>query len=44
MPPPAGVGQIGRRHVVAHYGWPAIAERMEGLYRSVLMAPAQSGQ
>lgn len=32
------MGEIGRAHVVAHYGWPAVAERMEVLYRSILAA------
>ncbi len=30
------MGERGRAHVVAHFGWPAIARRMEDLYRSVL--------
>ena len=30
------MGNAGRAHVVAHYGWPAIAQEMEALYRSVL--------
>lgn len=30
------MGEAGRVHVVARYGWPAIAQRMEALYRSVL--------
>ena len=28
-------GEAGRRHVVDHYGWPAIARRMAALYRSI---------
>src|SRR5262249_35355864 len=32
------MGNGGRAHVVAHYGWPAIAQEMEALYRSVLAA------
>jgi glycosyltransferase involved in cell wall biosynthesis len=28
-------GEAGRRHVVSHYGWPAIAARMAVLYRSI---------
>jgi len=32
------MGMIGREHVIANYGWPAVARRMEGLYRSVLDA------
>lgn len=31
-------GEAGRRHVVAHYGWPAIAHRMTALYRSISQA------
>jgi len=30
------MGEAGRTHVVAHYGWPAVAGQMEALYRSVL--------
>jgi glycosyltransferase involved in cell wall biosynthesis len=30
------MGEAGRAHVVAHYGWPAVARRMEQLYRSVI--------
>lgn len=30
------MGDAGRAHVIAHYGWPAIAQQMEALYRSVL--------
>jgi glycosyltransferase involved in cell wall biosynthesis len=29
------MGEAGRRHVEAHYGWPGIARRMAALYRSV---------
>lgn len=29
------MGEAGRRHVRRHYGWPGIAERMEGLYGSL---------
>lgn len=32
------MGNAGCAHVVAHYGWPAIAQQMEALYRSVLTA------
>ena len=35
---PAGsraMGEAGRAHVVAHYGWPSIARRMADLYGSV---------
>jgi glycosyltransferase involved in cell wall biosynthesis len=40
------MGVIGREHVIANYGWPAVARRMEGLYRSVLDAggAARSGK
>jgi glycosyltransferase involved in cell wall biosynthesis len=30
------MGAIGREHVIANYGWPSVAYRMEALYRSVL--------
>ncbi len=30
------MGEAGRAHVVAHYGWPSVARRMVGLYTSVL--------
>lgn len=30
------MGEVGRAHVLAHYGWGAIAQQMEELYRSVL--------
>jgi glycosyltransferase involved in cell wall biosynthesis len=30
------MGALGREHVVANYGWPSVAERMEGLYRSIM--------
>lgn len=30
------MGEAGQAHVVAHYGWPAIARRMEELYRSAV--------
>ena len=32
------MGEIGRQHVIANYGWPSVARRMEGLYRSILEA------
>jgi glycosyltransferase involved in cell wall biosynthesis len=32
------MGEAGRRHVVAHYGWPSVAGRMEELYRSLTSA------
>ncbi|MCC8431731.1 glycosyltransferase [Reyranella aquatilis] len=28
-------GQAGQRHVIDHYGWPAVARRMAELYRSI---------
>ena len=31
-------GEAGRRHVIDHYGWPAIAHRMAALYRSIVDA------
>ncbi|UYN93247.1 MAG: glycosyltransferase [Enhydrobacter sp.] len=30
------MGETGRAHVMAHYGWAAVAARMEELYRSAL--------
>lgn len=30
------MGEAGRAHVSAHYGWPSVARRMAGLYASVL--------
>lgn len=35
------MGDAGRDHVVAHYGWSAVARQMEGLYRSILAAPGR---
>lgn len=32
-------GEAGRRHVVDHYGWPAIARRMAALYLSIAGDP-----
>lgn len=29
------IGEAGRRHVREHYGWPKVAARMEGFYRSL---------
>ena len=29
------MGEAGRAHVVAHYGWPSVARRMADLYGSV---------
>lgn len=28
-------GEVGQKHVIDHYGWPAVARRMADLYRSV---------
>jgi glycosyltransferase involved in cell wall biosynthesis len=42
---PAGsraMGEAGRAHVVAHYGWPRIARRMADLYGAVA-APPRTG-
>jgi glycosyltransferase involved in cell wall biosynthesis len=39
---PAGsraMGEAGRAHVVAHYGWPSVARRMADLYGSVAERP-----
>jgi len=33
------MGEAGRAHVVAHYGWPSIARRMADLYGSVAEQP-----
>jgi glycosyltransferase involved in cell wall biosynthesis len=30
------MGEIGRAHVIAHYGWSSVGRRMADLYRSVL--------
>jgi glycosyltransferase involved in cell wall biosynthesis len=30
------MGELGRQHVIAHYGWPSVACRMEDLYRSIV--------
>lgn len=30
------MGELGREHVVANYSWASVAERMEGLYRSIV--------
>jgi glycosyltransferase involved in cell wall biosynthesis len=35
------MGAIGREHVIANYGWPSVARRMEGLYHSILETRAQ---
>jgi hypothetical protein len=29
------MGEAGRAHVSAHYGWPSVGRRMVGLYTSV---------
>ncbi len=31
-------GEAGQRHVIDHYGWPAVARRMAELYRSIASA------
>ena len=31
-------GEAGQRHVIDHYGWPAVARRMAELYRSIATA------
>jgi glycosyltransferase involved in cell wall biosynthesis len=33
------MGEVGRAHVVAHYGWPNVARRMADLYASVARRP-----
>lgn len=37
-------GEAGRRHVVDHYGWPAIARRMAELYRAIAAGRASGGE
>lgn len=37
------MGEAGRSHVVAHYSWQAVAQRMEDLYRSVLASRSARG-
>jgi glycosyltransferase involved in cell wall biosynthesis len=32
------MGEAGRTHVVAHYGWQSVARRMDDLYRAVLQS------
>jgi glycosyltransferase involved in cell wall biosynthesis len=32
------MGEAGRAHAIAHYGWPSVAERMEKLYETILSA------
>jgi glycosyltransferase involved in cell wall biosynthesis len=43
--PPAAraMGEAGRTHVMAHYGWPSVAERMEKLYETILSARNEIG-
>lgn len=36
-------GEAGQRHVIDHYGWPAVAGRMADLYRSIAHARATRG-
>jgi glycosyltransferase involved in cell wall biosynthesis len=33
------MGEAGRAHVVAHYGWPSVAARMADLYGSIVRRP-----
>jgi glycosyltransferase involved in cell wall biosynthesis len=43
---PAGsraMGEAGRAHVVAHYGWPSVARRMADLYGSVAKRQESGG-
>jgi glycosyltransferase involved in cell wall biosynthesis len=35
-------GDAGQRHVIDHYGWPAVARRMTALYRSIADASRQA--
>ena len=37
------MGEAGRAHVIARYGWQAVARRMEDLYRSVLVSNGARG-
>jgi glycosyltransferase involved in cell wall biosynthesis len=38
------MGEVGREHVMAHYGWQAVARLMEDLYRTVLASsPSKAG-
>jgi hypothetical protein len=30
------MGEAGRAHVMAHYGWPSVGRRMAKLYESLL--------
>jgi glycosyltransferase involved in cell wall biosynthesis len=32
------MGEEGRRHVAAHYGWPSVAQQMEAVYESISSA------
>lgn len=36
------MGEVGRQHVIANYGWPSVARRMDGVYRSILEARAKA--
>jgi glycosyltransferase involved in cell wall biosynthesis len=38
------MGEIGRQHVIAKYGWASVAQRMDGLYRSILEAHTKARQ
>jgi len=38
------MGEAGRAHVLAHYGWPSIADRVAGLYRSIVGPRAGRGR
>lgn len=37
-------GEAGRRHVIDHYGWPAVAARVAELYRSIAHPPTMHKQ
>ncbi|MBS0520747.1 MAG: glycosyltransferase [Proteobacteria bacterium] len=37
------MGEAGRSHVLAHYGWSAVARQMEDLYRSILARGEEKG-
>ena len=37
-------GERGRAHVIAHYGWQAVASRMEELYRTVVVRRNQAAR
>jgi glycosyltransferase involved in cell wall biosynthesis len=36
------MGEAGRAHAIAHYGWPSVAERMEKLYETILSSRRES--